>query len=205
MRGGAAPSALPEMQALRPSKGDGVRLCLTLLPDEKVTKESPRGGHPLWGLPLGGIIIPPATQALLPPEKSATSGSLQEPNLSAAPRIDSRRCNPRCSLGRNKDRFAHPLKVANRSFVVAGSSPARCVGEREKGADFAPGDFKGRSPWRAFGDFPRDGKVTRVQGGAPAGGCRDCQSRKSPGCPTHPSVEREKREVQRGRQPPRKT
>ena len=30
------------------------------------------------------------------------------------------------------------------------------------------GDSKGRSPWRAFGDFPRDGKVTRVQGGAPA-------------------------------------
>ena len=27
---------------------------------------------------------------------------------------------------------------------------------------------QGRSPWRAFGDFPRDGKVTRVQGGAPA-------------------------------------
>ena len=30
------------------------------------------------------------------------------------------------------------------------------------------GDSKGRSPWRAFGDFLRDGKVTRVQGGAPA-------------------------------------
>ena len=40
--------------------------------------------------------------------------------------------------------------------------------EREKGGDYAPGDSKGRSPWRAFGDFPRDGKVTRVQGGAPA-------------------------------------
>ena len=40
--------------------------------------------------------------------------------------------------------------------------------EREKGGDHAPGDSKGRSPWRAFGDFPRVGKVTRVQGGAPA-------------------------------------
>ena len=40
--------------------------------------------------------------------------------------------------------------------------------ERSKGGDYAPGDSKGRSPWRAFGDFPRDGKVTRVQGGAPA-------------------------------------
>ena len=26
------------------------------------------------------------------------------------------------------------------------------------------GDSKGRSPWRAFGDFPRDGKVTRGGG-----------------------------------------
>ena len=41
------------------------------LPDEKVTKESPRGGHPLWVLPLGGIIIPPAALPL-PPEKGAT-------------------------------------------------------------------------------------------------------------------------------------
>ena len=40
--------------------------------------------------------------------------------------------------------------------------------EREKGGGHALGDSKGRSPWRAFGDFPRVGKVTRVQGGAPA-------------------------------------
>ena len=36
--------------------------------------------------------------------------------------------------------------------------------ERSKGGDYAPGDSKGRSPWRAFGDFPRDGKVTRGGG-----------------------------------------
>ena len=41
------------------------------LPDEKVTKESPRGGHPLWVLPLGGIIIPPAALPL-PPKRGAT-------------------------------------------------------------------------------------------------------------------------------------
>ena len=68
-----------------------------------------------------------------------------------------------------QDRFAHHLKVANRSFVVSEGSPARCVSEREKGGDHAPGDSKGRSPWRAFGDFPRDGKVTRGRrGGAPS-------------------------------------
>ena len=64
------------------------------------------------------------------------------------------------------------LKVANRSFVVAESSPARDGAqrsEREKGGDHAPGDSKGRSPWHAFGDFPRDGKVTRGRrDGAPS-------------------------------------
>ena len=54
------------------------------LPDEKVTKESPRGGHPLWVLPLGGIIIPPTARRCaalpLPPERSATPGSTQYTN-----------------------------------------------------------------------------------------------------------------------------
>ena len=74
--------------------------------------------------------------------------------------------------------------MANPSGSVAEGSPARDGAqrsERKKGGDPAPGDSKGHSPWRAFGDFPRDGKVTRVQGGAPAiGGCWDYQSRKSP-------------------------
>ena len=73
------------------------------------------------------------------------------------------------------------LKVANRSFSVAEGSPARCVSERSKGGDYAPGDSKGRSPWRFFGYFLIGEKVTRVQGGAPAGGRRGYQPRKSPG------------------------
>ena len=63
---------------------------------------------------------------------------------------------------------------------MAETSPARAGAERskrEKGGDFAPAGSKGRSPWRAFGDFPRDGKVTRVQGGAPASGCWGYQLR----------------------------
>ena len=36
------------------------------------------------------------------------------------------------------------------------------------GAKRPPQQVQGRSPWRAFGDFPHDGKVNRVQGGAPA-------------------------------------
>ena len=50
---------------------------------------------------------------------------------------------------------------------MAEGSPARDGAqrsEREKGGDHAPGDSKGHSPWRAFGDFPRDGKVTRGGG-----------------------------------------
>ena len=81
-----------------------------------------------------------------------------------APRINSRIFFLVKAKGNNKDRFAHHLKVANRSFSVAQTSPARCVSEREKGENLAPGDSKGRSPWRAFGDFPRDGKVTRGGG-----------------------------------------
>ena len=65
--------------------------------------------------------------------------------------------------------------------------------EREKGGDHAPGDSKGRSPWRAFGDFPRDGKVTRGGGAErpPRGGCGGAAPQKAPGVP--PAVEKEKR------------
>ena len=85
-----------------------------------------------------------------------------------APRIESRIFLLLKAQGDGAANCPHHLKVANPSATVAESSPARCVSEREKGGDFAPAGSKGRSPWRAFGDFPRDGKVTRVQGGAPA-------------------------------------
>ena len=49
-----------------------------------------------------------------------------------------------------------------------------------KGRRLRSKGVQNRRFWRAFGDFPRDGKVTRVQGGAPAGGCRDCRPRKNP-------------------------
>ena len=72
MRGGAAPRPLHSS----PWRGFQPRAPGDFLPDEKVTKESPRGA-PLWVLPLGGIIIPPAARAcmrlLLPPEKVSTT------------------------------------------------------------------------------------------------------------------------------------
>ena len=79
---------------------------------------------------------------------------------------------PGVAWGEKKTDLPTQLKVANRSGFVAEGSPARDGAqrsEREKGGDHAPGDSKGRSPWRAFGDFPRDGKVTRGRrGGTPS-------------------------------------
>ena len=48
------------------------------LPDEKVTKESPRGGYPLWVLPVGAIIIPPSGFAA-PPQKGAPTCTAKIP------------------------------------------------------------------------------------------------------------------------------
>ena len=90
MRGGAAPRPLHSS----PWRGFQPRAPGDFLPDEKVTKESPRGA-PLWVLPLGGIIIPPAARAcmrlLLPPERVCAT---------------------------NPDRFATLSLWANRSFFL---------------------------------------------------------------------------------------
>ena len=45
---------------------------------------------------------------------------------------------------------------------------------------------------RFFGDFLIGEKVTRVQGGAPAGGCRNCRPAKRPRVP-HPPLGRERK------------
>ena len=82
---------------------------------------------------------------------------------STAPRINSRIFFLVKAKGNNKDRFAYKLKVANRSFSVAETSPARCAASAAR-AETLHRQVQGRSPWRAFGDFPRDGKVTRGGG-----------------------------------------
>ena len=83
----------------------------------------------------------------------------------AAPRIDSWRCDPRYSLGRNKGRFSHSLKVANRSGLVAEGSPARCVSERSKGGDSALGGIpKGAALGAPLVTFPAAGKSPGVEG-----------------------------------------
>ena len=117
----------------------------------------------------------PALAVLVEGEKARGILGGKEP---AAPRIDSRKCDPGKTWREKKTDLSTHLKVANRSFFVA-ESPIEGVRLAAGGAGaksetlFARsplGDSKGHSPWRAFGDFPRDGKVTRVQGGAPASG-----------------------------------
>ena len=64
--------------------------------------------------------------------------------------------------------MAHHLKVANPARLVApslsGGNGACAVG----GMIMPPMGVQGDTPWHAFGDFRRETKVTRVQGGAPA-------------------------------------
>ena len=75
-------------------------------------------------------------------------------------------------LGEKKDRFAHLLKVANRSIFVA-ENPIEGVAACRRGSEASPSGGPGVLPWRAFGDFPRDGKVTRGGGAErPPGGGR---------------------------------
>ena len=97
----------------------------------------------------------------------AMCGQHEPPVRPAAPRFESRRCDLCQSWGEDEPDSLRYLKVANRSGSEVEGSPARAEAqrsEREKGGDFVPGDSKGRSPWRAFGDFLRDGKVTRGAG-----------------------------------------
>ena len=103
----------------------------------------------------------------------------------AAPRIDSWRCDPRYSLGRNKGRFSHSLKVANRSGLVAEGSPARCEASAKRAATTHRGIPKGAALGAPLVTFPATGKspgcrAERLLVGAGATS-RGYQPRKSPG------------------------
>ena len=146
------------------------------------THQEPPGS---WTSSEGGV-APFDPPALCP--SGIVCGNLNPQASSGAPHLPSHglaagSVTPGKTWGEKKTGLPTQLKVANRSFVVAESSPARDGAqrsEREKGGGHAPGDSKGRSPWRAFGDFPRVGKVTRVQGGAPASGVAGATSPAKP-------------------------
>ncbi len=168
LRGGLAPSSalLPCMGAPPHAPGD-----FLMRRKSPKTHQEPPGS---WTSGEGGLapFDPPAFCPSgivcnnLNPQASSGASHLPSHGLAAGS------VTPGKTRGEKKTGLPTQLKVANRSFVVAESSPARDGAqrsEREKGGGHAPGDSKGRSPWRAFGDFPRDGKVTRGRrGGAPS-------------------------------------
>ena len=81
--------------------------------------------------------------------------------------MNSTKCFLYGAKGKSKDRFAQNLKVANRSFSVAQTSPARAGAERserEKGGDFVPG-VQGRSPGTPLVTFVVKRKSPRVWAG----------------------------------------
>ena len=77
-------------------------------------------------------------------------------------------------LGEKKDRFAYKLKVANRSFVVAESSPGASAAQHQKGRFFALAGFQRAAALGApLVTFPATGKspgcrAERLQVGAGA-------------------------------------
>ena len=157
--GGFARRAGAPSSALLPMRGRSAPPPrVTFSPMRKSPKNLPEGISPL-GTPLGGLLSSPQRrQAPLPPERGETPGSPQKPNLTAAPRIDSRGCDPRYSLRRNKDRFAHPLKVANRSLFVVQALSRGCglpQGERSVPLRGIP---KGTALGAPLVTFPATGK-----------------------------------------------
>ena len=87
-----------------------------------------------------------------------------------APQIESKTCSLEETAGEQKTGL--PTRSKWQIGLFLWQKPARRESERSaasaKRAVTPHRQVQGRSPWRAFGDFPRGGKVTRVQGGAPA-------------------------------------
>ena len=134
--GGFAPTA--------PESGRSARswLCHDRRPgllscEKKVGKDSPGTS---WSLDLRhkgedplGFPRPSALAVLVEGKKAR--GILGA--IPAEPRIENRECDPRFSLGRNKDRLAHQLKVANRAGFVA-ETLSRGLRHRRRGSEASP-------------------------------------------------------------------
>ena len=88
---------------------------------------------------------------------------------SAVPRIDSRKCLPEETKGKNKTDLPTNLKWQI-GLLLCLKPPFWGVAACRRGDNVPPsGDSKGRSPWRFFGDFLIGEKVTRGRrGGAPS-------------------------------------
>ena len=82
---------------------------------------------------------------------------------------------------REKQKLVAAPPQSGKSSCVSAAYPYRGGAACRRGSEASPsGDSKGRSPWRAFGDFRRETKVTRVpsmarpcsRGASPRGECR---------------------------------
>ena len=93
------------------------------------------------------------------------------------PRIDSRKCSLDGTKGKNKTDLSTSSKWQIDLIFVVEGSPARCVSERSKGGDYAPGDSKGHTLGAPLVTFPASGKSPGVEGrsalltGECRGGC----------------------------------
>ena len=118
--------------------------------------------------PVGGLLSSPQRrQAPLPPERGASSGGTQATNRLPRHGLTAESVPP-VQLG-EKIRPICPPTQSGKSVFFCATNPIEGVAACRRGSEASPlAGSRGGSPWRAFGDFPRDGKVTRVQGGAPA-------------------------------------
>ncbi len=163
MRGGWRPLCAPQCMGAPPhAPGD----FLMRRKSPKTHQEPPgswtsgtRGRTPLdspafcpSGIGCGGLNLQASSKPMHLPSHGLTAESV----------------TPGKTRGEKKTDLPTQLKVANRSRFVVETLLGGCGNRR--GSEASPsGDSKGRSPWRAFGDFPRDGKVTRGwRGGAPS-------------------------------------
>ena len=180
MRGGCAPSALPRagaprehglamlgapgvfaeliapaptMRALRPAPR------VTFSPMRKSPKNLPEGVSPSGYSPWGALSSPQQRKRCSPQKGEKLRAARKLHNPPAAPRIDSRGCDPGVALGEKQDRFAHLLKVANLSIFVAEALLGGC-GNAAGGTTCPPSGGPGAQPRHAFGSFRRETKGT---------------------------------------------
>ena len=152
-------------RALRPSTpGD-------FLPDEKVTKESPRGGYPLWALPPGGLLSSPQQRKRCSPQKRAPTCTAKIPrgcHKLFTPATNTARAESRGIKGGYAPFAGGP---GTRRFLVS-----LCLLSSHKKV----GRVQGGAPASGGRDY-RPAKAPGARGGAPAGGCRGHRPAKASG------------------------
>ena len=165
-RTSGAPLCTPHVGAQLPHPQRGGRSAppprVTFSPMRKSPKNLPEGG-PSGYSPWGALSSPQQRAALLPPERGATPGSPQKQNLTAMPRIESRKCLP-VKL-REKKRPICPQTQSGKSVYFCGTNPFEGVAGTAGGAKRPPQGVQGRSPGTPLVPFVVKRKEPRVWAG----------------------------------------